>query len=229
MILRINGTKHRAISCKTTITIISAAKIAVLAAFLSCLILFVLLPPTALSAAEVDYQELQEDPLETAFRKLKSTGSIEWDEEEMLEGPPPAIIKDMVWPLKSCILGGTFNNRRRTHRHTGVDLLADKGTPIFSVLDGIVEVVSNGGNGFRGYGKVIIINHSNKLWTLYSHCSTMSVRVGQRVKRGDVIATVGRTGRASANHLHFEVRNSRGTPLNPMKYLPYNPFVKNRR
>ena len=229
MILKINGTKHRSASCETTITNISAAKRAVLAALLSCLVLFALLPPVALSAAEVDYQELQEDPLETAFRKLKSTGSIEWDEEEMLEGPPPAFIKDMTWPLKSCILGGTFNSRRRTHRHTGVDLLADKGTPILSVLDGVVEVASNGGKGFRGYGKVIIVNHSNKLWTLYSHCSTMKVRVGQRVKRGEVIAAVGRTGRASANHLHFEVRNSRGTPLNPMKYLPYNPFVKKRR
>ena len=48
----------------------------------------------------------------------------------------------------------------------------------------------------------------------------MGVKVGQRVKQGDKIATVGRTGRATANHLHFEVRNSRGAALDPMKHLP---------
>ena len=69
-------------------------------------------------------------------------------------------------------------------------------------------------------GKVIVINHNGKLWTLYSHNSSNDVKVGQRVKQGDVIAKVGRTGRATANHLHFEVRNAKGTPLDPLKYLP---------
>ena len=182
------------------------------------LFLLSLAVPAPLLADGVDYQEFQEDPLETAIRKLASPGDIEWDKEEMISGGAPDFIKDMKWPLKSCTFSRGFSRKRR--RHTGVDLLAPKGTPVLAVLDGVVEVVSNGGPGFRGYGKVIVINHNGKLWTLYSHNSSNDVKVGQRVKQGDVIAKVGRTGRATANHLHFEVRNAKGTPLDPLKYLP---------
>ena len=68
---------------------------------------------------------------------------------------------------------------------------APRGTPIYAVLDGIVEVVSNNGPGFRGYGRVIVINHGGRLWSLYSHNSANYVKVGQRVKQGDKIAAVG--------------------------------------
>lgn len=184
--------------------------------------LFIFFTPHDLFAKEIDYQSLQEDPLETAFRKLASPGDIEWDEEEMVSGGAPLIISDMKWPLSSGELSSLFNRTRSKGRrkHLGIDIVAPKGTPIYAVLDGIVEVVSNGGKGFRGFGRVIIINHSDQLWTLYSHCSAMNVKVGQKVKQGDVIATVGRTGRATTNHLHFEVRNAKGTALDPMKYLP---------
>jgi murein DD-endopeptidase MepM/ murein hydrolase activator NlpD len=191
--------------------------------YVLCFILLsILLTPDNLYAEEIDYQALQEDPLETAYRKLGSPGDIEWDEEEMVSGGAPLLISDMKWPLKSGELSSLFSRTRSKGRrkHLGIDIVAPKGTPVHAVLDGIVEVVSNGGKGFRDYGRVIIINHSDQLWTLYSHCSTMNVKVGQRVKRGDVIAAVGRTGRATTNHLHFEVRNAKGTALDPMKYLP---------
>ena len=191
--------------------------------YVLCFILLsILLTPDNLYAEEIDYQALQEDPLETAYRKLGSPGDIEWDEEEMVSGGAPLLISDMKWPLKSGELSSLFSRTRSKGRrkHLGIDIVAPKGTPVHAVLDGIVEVVSNGGKGFRGYGRVIIINHSDQLWTLYSHCSTMNVKVGQWVKRGDVIAAVGRTGRATTNHLHFEVRNAKGTALDPMKYLP---------
>ena len=184
--------------------------------------LFMLLTPKDLFAKEIDYQSLQEDPLETAFRKLASPGDIEWDEEEMVSGGAPLIISEMKWPLSSGELSSLFSRTRSKGRrkHLGIDIVAPKGTPIYAVLDGVVEVVSNGGKGLRGYGRVIIINHSDQLWTLYSHCSAMNVKVGQKIKQGDTIATVGRTGRATTDHLHFEVRNAKGTALDPMKYLP---------
>ncbi len=191
--------------------------------YVLCFILLsILLTPDSLYAEEIDYQALQEDPLETAYRKLGSPGDIEWDEEEMVSGGAPLLISDMKWPLKSGELSSLFSRTRSKGRrkHLGIDIVAPKGTPVYAVLDGIVEVVSNGGKGFRGYGRIIIINHSDQLWTLYSHCLTMNIKVGQRVKQGDVIATVGRTGRATTNHLHFEVRNAKGTALDPMKYLP---------
>lgn len=193
------------------------------AAFICLLTFFsLLLIPQSLFAKQIDYQSLQEDPLETAYRKLASPGGIEWDEAEMVTGGAPLIISDMKWPLTSGELSGLFSRTasKGRRRHLGIDIVAPKGTPISAVLDGIVEVVSNGGKGLRGYGRVIIINHSDQLWTLYSHCATMNVKVGQKVKQGDVIATVGSSGRATTNHLHFEVRNGKGTPLDPMKYLP---------
>ena len=195
-----------------------------------CLMLFVLLPSECF-AETLDYQELQEEPLETAFRKLTTSGSIEWDDDALVPGGAPDIIKGMIWPIKTGSIGSYFSRTRsKGHRkHLGVDLLAPKGTPIHAVLDGTVEVRSNGGKGFRGYGMVIIINHANKLWTLYSHCSSMSVNVGQKVKQGEIIGEVGRTGRATANHVHFEVRHSRGVPLDPMKYLPKHGALMFRR
>lgn len=198
--------------------IFTARNIARAAALPCIFILCVLLVSVSPAFAEVDYQEIQEDPLETALRKLAAPDDLEWDKEEMLSGGAPAIIKSMRWPITSCFWGRGFSRRRP--RHTGVDLLAPIGTPIHAVLGGVVEVVSNGGMGFRGYGKVIVINHNGELWTLYSHNSSNNVKVGQRVKQGDVIAKVGRTGRATGSHLHFEVRNAKGTPLDPMKYLP---------
>ena len=192
---------------------------------LLCLMLLMTLSsPNHLYANEIDYQSLQEDPLETAYRKLASPGDIEWDEEEMVSGGAPTIISDMKWPLNSGELSSLFSRTRSKgrRRHLGIDIIAPKGALIYAALDGIVELASNGEKGFKGYGRVIMINHSGQLWTLYSHCATLNVKVGQRVKQGDVVATVGSTGRATTNHLHFEVRNAKGTALDPMKYLPEN-------
>ena len=153
---------------------------------------------SAACAADIDYQEFQEDPLETAIRKLASPEGGAWDREVMLSGGAPDIVQEVIWPLREGYLGRGI--KRKGRRHDGVDMSAPRGTPIYAVLDGIVEVVSNNGPGFRGYGRVIV--------------------VGQHVKQGDKIAAVGRTGRATGNHLHFELRNAKGTPLDPMKYLP---------
>ncbi len=173
---------------------------------------------SAAFASDIDYQEFQEDPLETAIRKLASPGGVAWDKEVMLSGGAPDIVQKVIWPVRTGYLGRGL--KRTGRRHTGVDLNAPKGTPIYAVLDGVVEVVSNNGPGFRGYGRVIVINHGGRLWSLYSHNSANYVKVGQRVKQGDKIAAVGRTGRASGDHLHFELRNAKGTPLDPMEYLP---------
>ena len=142
----------------------------------------------------------------------------------MFIGGAPTIIIDMKWPLNSGELSSLLSRTRSKgrRRHLGIDIIAPKGALIYAALDGIVELASNGEKGFKGYGRVIMINHSGQLWTLYSHCATLNVKVGQRVKQGDVVATVGSTGRATPNHLHFEVRNAKGTALDPMKYLPEN-------
>lgn len=99
-------------------------------------------------------------------------------------------------------------------RHTGVDLRNPKGTPIYAVDDGVVTA-----SAYRGsYGNIVQISHGNGIETWYAHCDTLLVSKGAVVKKGQQIATVGITGRATGYHLHFEVRKN-GTPQNPMNYL----------
>lgn len=173
-------------------------------------------------AAEIDYQSLREDPVDTAFRRILTQEVPGWGDISGYDLKLDADMKSLKWPLKEGRIAGLFNLRasKGKRRHKGVDLLAPRGTPIYASLDGVVEVVSSGGKGWRGYGKVVFINHGGKFWTLYSHCDTIGVKIGQRVTRGEQIATVGRTGRASGFHLHFELRDANGSPVDPMRFLP---------
>jgi len=98
--------------------------------------------------------------------------------------------------------------------HTGVDLSAERGDPICATGDGVVEMAKYNAD----HGNCIIINHGFGFQSLYSHCKDMNVRVGQKVKRGQQIGTVGTSGMASGPHVHYEVR-VKGKPDNPAKYF----------
>jgi murein DD-endopeptidase MepM/ murein hydrolase activator NlpD len=69
-----------------------------------------------------------------------------------------------------------------------------------------------------GYGKVVVIEHSDGQSTLYAHCSSLLVRQGAKISVGQNIARVGSTGRTTGPHLHFEIRKG-NSPVNPLKYL----------
>lgn len=96
------------------------------------------------------------------------------------------------------------------HFHTGIDIAAPAGSPIYAAGDG--RVVHAGWWG--GYGKCVILDHGGAVTTVYGHCSHTHVRPGQKVKRGHLIASVGSTGVATGPHLHFEVRRN-GKPAPP--------------
>jgi murein DD-endopeptidase MepM/ murein hydrolase activator NlpD len=98
--------------------------------------------------------------------------------------------------------------------HTGLDIRAPRGRQIVASQGG--KVVHSGWMG--GYGKTIVISHPGGVTTLYAHCSSLLVKVGANVRRGQKIALVGSTGRSTGNHVHFEVRKN-GTPMNPLKYI----------
>ncbi|MDR1373308.1 MAG: M23 family metallopeptidase [Dysgonamonadaceae bacterium] len=98
--------------------------------------------------------------------------------------------------------------------HSGMDMNVKAGTPICATGNGTVE--SAGWEG--GYGNRVVINHGFGYKTLYGHCKTMLVRPGQKVTRGQKIATVGMTGDASGNHVHYEVL-VKGNHDNPAKYF----------
>ncbi|MBO4783200.1 MAG: peptidoglycan DD-metalloendopeptidase family protein [Lachnospiraceae bacterium] len=98
--------------------------------------------------------------------------------------------------------------------HNGVDLAAPAGSNILAAYDG--EVVSASYTG--AMGNYVMIDHGGGLYTVYMHASKLNVSEGQEVKRGDVIAFVGSTGRSTGNHLHFSVR-SNGEYVSPWNYI----------
>lgn len=117
--------------------------------------------------------------------------------------------------------------------HKGIDIGTSKGTTIRASAAGTVTTVCTGcphnypgfssAKGCRcggGYGNYLIITHGNGVQTLYAHCTSISVKAGQKVSQGQAIATVGSTGNSTGNHLHFEVRVN-GVAQNPFNYVSY--------
>ncbi len=109
----------------------------------------------------------------------------------------------------------------RMHFHYGIDLAAPIGTPVYAPADGVVKRVKRDP---RGYGLLLEINHGMGITTRYGHLSKVLVKPGQKVKRGQIIAKVGNTGRSTGPHLHYEVRVL-NKPVNPLNYIiPYQTF-----
>jgi murein DD-endopeptidase MepM/ murein hydrolase activator NlpD len=101
--------------------------------------------------------------------------------------------------------------------HEGLDFMAETGTPIYAAASGIVAQAESSPD----YGNIVKIDHGSGLETRYAHTSRMLVNVGDRVKKGQLIAEVGNTGRSTGAHLHFEVRLN-GVALDPRKYLQHS-------
>jgi len=123
-----------------------------------------------------------------------------------------ALAQGFIWPARGRVTSA-FGWRRWRH-HDGIDIAAPYGTPVTAARDGVVIFAG----WYYAYGKAVIVDHGDGLQTLYGHNSRLRVRVGQRVRKGDVIANVGSTGNSTGPHLHFEVRIN-GRAVNPMKYL----------
>jgi murein DD-endopeptidase MepM/ murein hydrolase activator NlpD len=98
--------------------------------------------------------------------------------------------------------------------HPGLDISADRGTPVYATADGTITLADKAG----AYGNLIVVDHGYGLETRYGHLQAFKVTVGQAVKRGDVIGLVGSTGRATGPHLHYEVRVN-GRILNPLQLM----------
>jgi murein DD-endopeptidase MepM/ murein hydrolase activator NlpD len=125
-------------------------------------------------------------------------------------------ICNFIWPLRGRITSpyGVRVSSRSKEFHSGIDISSSFGSNIVAAENGRVSYAGY----MRGYGNVIILSHDEGYSTVYAHNSVNLVKKGQYVKKGSVIAKVGRTGNATGPHLHFEVRLS-GKPLNPLLYL----------
>lgn len=113
------------------------------------------------------------------------------------------------WPTSGTIIQSFTANTK------GIDLEGNVGDPISAAADGKVMYA---GNGVRGLGNLILLGHSNGFITAYAHNDSLLVKTGEEIKKGQRIATLGQTDTTSPR-LHFEIRR-RGTPVNPMSYLP---------
>ncbi|MBE0450204.1 MAG: M23 family metallopeptidase [Clostridia bacterium] len=116
-------------------------------------------------------------------------------------------------------LSSKFGYRRdpitgASKKHNGIDISNSVGTKIYSAGSGVVTF-----SGYSGaFGRVIIIDHGYGYESIYSHCSELLVNAGDTVSKADLIAKMGRTGRSTGSHLHFEIRYN-GTPINPLNIL----------
>jgi murein DD-endopeptidase MepM/ murein hydrolase activator NlpD len=127
-----------------------------------------------------------------------------------------------IWPVAGW-LSSAFGARRDPFNgsadfHPGLDISANRGTPVFATAAGRVESASYHGN----YGNSILIDHGFGISTRFGHLSGFAVRPGQHIRRGDVIGYVGSTGRATSAHLHYEVLLN-GRAVNPMPLLTARP------
>jgi murein DD-endopeptidase MepM/ murein hydrolase activator NlpD len=120
------------------------------------------------------------------------------------------------WPLarKRVVITSNFGAARGGSKHQGIDLSAPEGTPVTTTADGKVILAER----TKGYGRTILIDHGGGWQTRYAHLKRIKVDKGQRVKRGDVIGAVGRSGNASGFHLHYELL-WHGTPIDPRPYM----------
>jgi murein DD-endopeptidase MepM/ murein hydrolase activator NlpD len=126
----------------------------------------------------------------------------------------------LVYPLMGTRVSSDFGLRKhpvlkKMKHHGGIDLAAPHGAPIRAVREGTVVFADPHG----GYGKLVVIMHKDGLTTHYGHCDTIDVKTGQRIRAGQVLGTVGSSGRVTGPHLHFEIRKN-GEPVDPESLIP---------
>ena len=122
-----------------------------------------------------------------------------------------------LWPVPSSTNVSSNFGWRWGRPHQGMDIAARVGSNIVAAQDGVVVYA---GDEIGGYGNITVIAHKSGYFTVYAHADKLYTKEGQRVFRGQVIATVGMTGRTYGPHLHFEVRRN-GEAIDPEKYLAF--------
>ncbi len=163
----------------------------------------------AVIEAEIGTLKERSGALQDTFRVL----DVAFQKQALLLSSTPSI-----YPVHG-LLGNGYGWRRDPFTgmrdfHQGLDLVAPLGTKVVAPADGIVTRTGPSG----GFGNSVFISHGYGIITRFGHLATFNVKVGQRVKRGDVIATVGSTGRSTGPHLHYELLVHQRN-VDPIKYI----------
>lgn len=128
--------------------------------------------------------------------------------------PPAASGKGFIWPVRGRVVSG-FGVKSKGLRNDGINIAAARGTPVKASENGVVVYA---GNELRGFGNLLLIKHANGWVSAYAHNDTLLAKRGDKVAKGQKIATVGSTGSVKDPQLHFEMRRGR-TARDPRKYL----------
>lgn len=155
-----------------------------------------------------------------------------WDMASHVPAIPPICPAKGTYRLSSSFGGRVDPVYGGLEFHQGQDFACKKGTPVYTTADGTVEVVDF---KFTGYGNEIVINHGFGYKTRYAHLSAIAVSEGMKLQRGDIIGNVGRSGKSTGPHLHYEVLY-KDKRVNPMSYMDldmsvqeYNDMVHKRQ
>ncbi len=175
--------------------------------------------PEPIASRPLTLAELQVQAHSVAKGLDERTDYMNVVESELVANAARSALLPRDTPLGEGFVGSGFGMRTDPFTgeytmHSGIDFAAPVGTPILAAAGGVVESAER----HPEYGNLVKIDHGNGLSTWYAHTSRFVVRVGDIVRKGQQIALVGSTGRATGPHLHFEVRVN-GAPQNPLRYL----------
>ena len=150
--------------------------------------------------------------ISTSFIPKPSHDFMENEESGITKAPIVLITKRALrYPLETTVVTQGYK-----FYHPGIDFDGVTGDPVYSIADGTVRAVQY---SKYAYGNAVLVDHGNKITSLYAHLSEINVDERQKITNEEVIGKVGATGRAFGDHLHFEIREN-GVPVNPFTILP---------
>lgn len=175
--------------------------------------------PLVMASQPLSAGELQRELERLAQQVEQRTDNLTALESRLLEQSVKATLLPSILPIQADYIGSVFGRRIDplagvNSVHEGIDFVAPPGTPVNAAAGGVVANVER----HAEYGNMVEIDHGNDFLTRYAHLSKFSVKPGQLVKRGQLIAESGNTGRSTGPHLHFEVRY-KGVAQNPARFL----------
>ena len=162
-------------------------------------------PPAAPPPGELQVASLSTSPLPAVISRPASLGQGIREPAAHSTTPPPLSGNGFLWPVRGRI-ASAFGSKPNGTRNDGVNIRAPEGTPVRAAENGLVVYA---GNEIAGFGRMLLLSHADGFITAYAHNEKLLVEVGDRVDRGQKIATVGRTGNVTSPQLHFEIRDGR--------------------
>jgi murein DD-endopeptidase MepM/ murein hydrolase activator NlpD len=168
-------------------------------------------PPAPVDAASVVTEPSKAPETERPAPRTKPIDQA----SRAVPAPAPRSGKLLDWPITGRILS-EFGPKPGGLRNDGINIAAPRGAKVTAAENGVVAYA---GDDIRAYGNLLLVKHADGLMTAYAHLERFLVKRGDRVKRGQLIATVGSTGSVTTPQLHFEVRR-KSDPVNPRGFLP---------